>query len=137
MEDQIIRLLKDNKLRQTAARKEVLKVFIQNPVAHSHAELEGELDHQFDRVTVYRTLDSFLKSGIIHKVPSSDGAAQFALCENCSEHAHHDNHVHFKCTICGISECLHELSIPTINLPQGYIKSEANLLIEGRCAKCS
>ena len=137
MEDQTKRLLKDKKLRQTPARKEILKVFLGKHVAHSHAELELKLNNRFDRVTIYRTLDTFLKKGIIHKIPSGDGASLFALCVGCNEHEHHDNHVHFKCTQCGTSECLIDQSVPEISLPEGYKMADANLLIEGTCRNCA
>ncbi len=130
-------ILKDNKLRLTNARKEVLAVFLNDRVAYSHADLEDELDSQFDRVTIYRTLDSFLANGLIHKIPDDSGAAKYALCDGCSEHQHHDNHVHFKCQKCDRSECLTHLHIPAMQLPEGYKMHEANLLIEGICARCA
>ena len=91
----------------------------------------------FDRVTVYRTLKSFLERGVIHKVLDDGGALKYALCnEHCQEEAHHHDHVHFKCTQCGETNCLEEVEVPGVKLPKGYISEEVNLLIRGTCQKC-
>ena len=130
-------LLKSNKLRLTNARKAVLGVFMSESTAQSHADLEDVLDSSIDRVTIYRTLDTFVNSGILHKIPDDSGAARYALCNNCSEHEHHDNHVHFKCRVCGLSECLMHTQIPTVALPAGYQAEGGNLLLEGVCYRCA
>ena len=129
-------LLKSNNLRLTNARKAVLGVFMNESVAQSHADLEDVLDSSIDRVTIYRTLDTFVSNGILHKIPDDSGAARYALCNNCTEHEHHDNHVHFKCRVCGLSECLTHTQIPTVELPNGYKAEGGNLLLEGVCNRC-
>lgn len=130
-------LLKANNLRLTGARKAVLSVFLNNPVAQSHADLETHLDSNIDRVTIYRTLDTFVNNGILHRIPDDSGAAHYALCSGCTEHHHHDNHVHFKCRVCNTSECLTETPLPSVELPAGYRSEGGNLLLEGVCARCS
>jgi len=130
-------LLRDNKLRLTAARKAVLGVFLKEESAQSHADLEVNLDSSVDRVTIYRTLDTFVSSGLLHKIPDDSGAAKYALCSDCNEHEHHDNHVHFKCRMCGISECLNHVHIPAVVVPDGYRTEGGNLLLEGVCARCN
>ncbi len=130
-------ILRDNNLRLTGARKAVLGAFIQEDVAQSHSDLELALDSTIDRVTIYRTLDTFVSSGILHKIPDDSGAAKYALCSDCSEHEHHDNHVHFKCRMCGISECLNHVHIPAVTVPDGYKTEGGNLLLEGVCTRCN
>ena len=124
-------------LRKTAAREAVYKEFNKKSVALSHGDIEASLKEQFDRVTIYRTLSSFLEKGLVHKVLDDSEAAKYALCDHsCSEAHHHDNHVHFKCSNCGNSECLQDVQIPLIELPKGYTITESNLLIEGICKLC-
>ncbi|MEM9022826.1 MAG: transcriptional repressor, partial [Bacteroidota bacterium] len=90
-----------------------------------------------DRVTIYRTLSAFLEKGLIHKVPGDTDATQFALCSGgCNAHEHQDDHVHFKCRVCQRSECLTELAVPEMNLPEGYGVESSNLLLEGVCREC-
>ena len=125
-------------LRSTASRLAVLAVFKNNKFALSHTEIEKELGKDYDRVTIYRTLTSFLDKGLIHKVLDDSGVSKYALCQHdCSTDSHQDNHVHFKCSICGSSECLTELSIPNMILPEGYVLEHSNLLMEGTCNSCS
>ena len=131
-------ILAEHGLRNTEARHGVLDVFNKYDYALSHSDLEKELQKYFDRVTIYRTIHSFLDKGIIHKVIDDSESAKYALCaDECSSDRHHDNHVHFKCAKCGNSECLNHVQIPIINVPKGYLVSESNLLIEGVCGSCN
>lgn len=130
------RLLKDFGLRSTAARQEVLRVFLLSDYALSHGDIEREIHGDLDRVTVYRTLKTFLDRGLIHKVLDDEGSLKYALCnEACSEAIHHHEHVHFKCTKCGQTSCV-DVDIPPVRLPAGYSAGEMNLLIQGLCPQC-
>eukprot|EP01034_Spumella_vulgaris_P012465 gene12465-15870_t len=84
-------VLKTKKMRVTPARTEVLGLFIHAPSALSHSDLEKKLGSGFDRVTLYRTLTSFLENGLIHKVPDETGAQRFAYC-NHEHHEHEGEH---------------------------------------------
>ena len=130
-------LLKDHNLRSTSSRSEILRLFEENSHALSYSDIEKEVSSSFDRVTVYRTLRTFLDRGVIHKVLDDGGALKYALCnEHCGLEDHHHDHVHFKCTICGETQCLDDVEVPSVKLPEGYRAKEVNLLIQGTCAKC-
>jgi Fur family ferric uptake transcriptional regulator len=129
-------LLKDFNLRATPNREEILHLFLLKNYALSHGDIEKEIDNSLDRVTVYRTLKTFLDKGLIHKVLDDEGSLKYALCkEACSTAEHHHDHVHFKCTKCGQTNCLN-VDVPAIKLPKGYQVNEVNLLIQGICEKC-
>lgn len=130
-------ILKDFKLRSTPSRASILEAFLTHNFALSHGDVEKEVPASFDRVTVYRTLKTFLDKGLIHKVLDNEGGIKYALCnEACSTAHHHHEHVHFKCTQCGQTNCL-QIEIPGVKLPKGYQAKEVNLLIEGICEKCA
>jgi Fur family transcriptional regulator, ferric uptake regulator len=130
-------LLKDHHLRSTSSRAAILSLFLQNERALSYSDIEKKIAASYDRVTVYRTLKTFLDSGMIHKVLDDGGSLKYALCDmSCSTNEHHHEHVHFKCTSCGQTNCLDQVAIPSIQLPNGYSASELNLLIQGVCDKC-
>jgi Fur family transcriptional regulator, ferric uptake regulator len=132
------RLLKDFRLRTTQTRQEILHLFLRSDYALSHGDIEKEVESSLDRVTVYRTLKTFLDKGLIHKVLDDEGSLKYALCnEACSVAGHHHNHVHFKCTECGQTNCLPNVEIPSVKLPKGYKPKEINLLIQGVCEACS
>jgi Fur family ferric uptake transcriptional regulator len=131
--------LKEFNLRQTECRQEVLDVFASQPHALSHGDIENQLTDRFDRVTIYRTLKTFVDKGLLHKVLDDQGAMKYALCrETCHtpDHQHHHDHVHFKCTICGLTNCLEDVRIPALSLPAGYQRQETNLLVQGVCPAC-
>jgi Fur family transcriptional regulator, ferric uptake regulator len=97
-------ILKEFSLRNTSCREEILQVFLNKNFALSHADIENKLSENFDRVTIYRTLKTFLDKGIIHKVLDDEGTTKYALCkEACAHHEHHHEHVHFKCIQCGLT----------------------------------
>lgn len=132
--------LADFDLRPTACRNEVLHTFQSIGFALSQGDIEQKLSSNFDRVTIYRTLKTFLGQGLIHKVLDDAGGVKYALCkEMChqGEHDHQHDHVHFKCKHCGQTTCLEQVSIPKIQLPLYFIKQESNLLIQGTCDQCS
>lgn len=131
-------ILKNHHLRITQVRLEILQYFQENNNALSHADLETLFDKKFDRVTIYRTLTSFLEKGLLHKIPDDSGTAKYGLCLHQGvTHTHDDEHVHFKCRKCEKIECLHTIDIPKLVLPKKYKMETANLLIEGTCAVCS
>ncbi len=134
----IEQILKQHNLRVTQIRLEVLSYFQSNKNALTHAVLETHFAKKFDRVTIYRTLTSFLENGLLHKIPDDSGATKYALCHHEGNvHTHDDHHVHFKCKKCDKIECLYNLEIPKLHLPKKYKMENANLLIEGICAACN
>jgi Fur family transcriptional regulator, ferric uptake regulator len=135
--EKIAHTLRSHKLRVTDTRTRVLARFMENRKALTQTELETTMGDSFDRVTIYRTLHSFLESGIVHKIPDDSGTTQYALCDNCTEHAHHDEHIHFKCLKCNKIECLDHYTVPQFEVPQGYTIKTADLVVTGICAACA
>ena len=130
-------ILKKNRLSLTVSRKKILDLFLDNPGALSHGEIEKKLGSAFDRVTIYRTLQTFLDKGIIHDIPTSDNFVHYALCrDNCSAGHHHDHHIHFVCEQCGHTICLDEVTVPSIKLPKGYTGNRMEMVVNGICKNC-
>lgn len=129
------RLLKEHHLRITDCRIDVLEKFHNTDHALSFKDLEDELK-DYDRVTLYRTLNSFIDRGLLHRIPGDSGFASYALCtEDCNEEAHHHDHVHFKCNVCSHVECLPNYHAPLIDLPD-YDIEESYLILNGVCKAC-
>ena len=131
-------LLKKHKLSRTESRVGILDLFISARGALAHADVEKLTSEAFDRVTVYRTLNSFVEKGIIHRIPTTDSAILYALCiDNCAQGHHHDNHVHFICTTCNTATCLKDVTVPNVGLPKGFQPKTANMNVMGTCKDCS
>lgn len=130
-------ILKRNQLSITDSRKKILELFVNNNGALEHADIEKKTGEKFDRVTVYRTLQSFLEKGIIHTIPTSENSIRYALCkDDCKEGNHHDNHVHFICKTCNTTICLEDVTIPEVKLPVGFQPTEYQMIVSGICKEC-
>jgi Fur family ferric uptake transcriptional regulator len=130
-------ILRRNQLSVTGSRKSILELFIRSNGALAHGDIERMSGEKFDRVTVYRTLQSFMEKGIIHTIPTADNSVRYALCkDDCSEGHHHDNHVHFICTNCGRTVCIDSVSVPQVQLPKGFKPLEVQMIVNGVCEEC-
>ena len=135
--EEVLDILKKNQLSVTAGRKKILELFLNSPGALAHADIEKNTDAAFDRVTVYRTLQTFVDKGIIHNIPTTDNSILYALCkDNCEEGHHHDNHVHFICEKCGKTICLDDVTVPEVRLPKGFKPRHAEMVVNGICDDC-
>ncbi len=138
MNSDIKEILKRSQLSVTASREKILHLFFEESGALAHGDIEKRAGEKFDRVTVYRTLQTFVEKGIIHTIPTSDNSIRYALCkDNCEAGHHHDHHVHFVCTACNNTYCLDDIVTPDIRLPKGYSSSHIEVVAEGVCKKCN
>jgi Fur family transcriptional regulator, ferric uptake regulator len=130
-------ILRRKNLSVTDSRKKILSLFLQNEDALAHGDIERKAGEKFDRVTVYRTLQVFVEKGIIHTIPTADNSILYALCKDCTEGHHHDDHVHFVCSGCSRTICLDNVVSPQITLPAGYKASDVQVVINGLCKDCN
>ena len=138
MNSDVRQLLKDHSLRLTQSRADIVGYFLSRNVAISHGDIETTMDGKYDRVTIYRTLKSFLESGMINKVLDDNGITKYALCADaCTDGHHHHEHIHFKCSNCEQTFCLDSVEIPQVQLPKGFQLKESNFLMTGVCDKCN
>ena len=136
MNESIRELLKKNQLSVTDSRMQILDLFYKAPGALAHADIEKKA-HKMDRVTIYRTLQTFEEKGMIHTIPTADNSVKYALCkEQCAEGHHHDNHVHFVCEHCHKTICLDDVHVPDVKLPRGFMPLQSNMVVHGICDAC-
>lgn len=137
MANEVKDILKQNRLSITGSRLKILELFLGNIKALSHADIEKNTGESFDRVTVYRTLQTFVEKGIIHLIPTTDNSIKYALCKNdCVPGHHHDNHVHFICEECSKTICLDGVNIPVVKLPKGFTPQHSEMVVTGVCGEC-
>ena len=130
-------LLKQHSLSVTEGRLRILELFLRAGGALSHADVEKAGGSSFDRVTVYRTLQSFVDKGLLHTIPTSENNVRYALCnDTCTEDHHQDDHVHFICNHCGKTVCLDHVSVPSVQLPQGFVPGQVQVIVSGVCDEC-
>lgn len=126
--------LKENGYRATAQRKHIFDVLV--PFPHSISEIHFSLKKKgidIDIVTIYRTMDCFIKLGIVGKTQFKDKISKYEIIS--SDYHHH----HLVCDKCG--------SIEDIPLNDSFfinkIREKTNFKIKshsleffGICAKC-
>ncbi|GAA4314697.1 transcriptional repressor [Pontixanthobacter gangjinensis] len=130
-------VLKKHQIRPTAIRLLIYKYLSESEVAMTLNDLESAFDRS-ERTTLYRTIKTFEKNGIVHQIDDGTGVAKYALDEKIAEAGlPQDLHLHFHCEKCNETICLTDHKIPHISLPQGFVSKDINLVIKGLCDKCS
>jgi Fur family transcriptional regulator, ferric uptake regulator len=129
-------MLKAAKLYCTTGRVAILKVLLKagKPLSHDQiARRSGK--GRFDKVTIYRTLESLLKVGLVHNAFVDKRARHFELARHCTEH---QCHPHFTCTSCGQTHCLTDIFLPMAESPhRGFIIHRQQVRLEGLCPTCA
>ena len=128
-------LLRANRLRCTAGRMEVLAILIRATKPLSHGDIMKRLSRKkFDRVSVYRCLDRFVRRDIVHKAYVSGRNDMFEIAAHCGEDYCHP---HFICRRCKETFCMTQVSVPVLrNLGGGFIPKRQKIYIEGICPDC-
>lgn len=140
---EVEKTLENKGIRPTAMRILVYKHLAEKNVATALTDIENTFPPRrtgagADRTTLYRTIKTFEEKGIVHQIDDGTGISKYALCEpGCNCEIDQDLHLHFYCTQCDETVCLTEHKIPHINLPEGYLAEDANLVIKGTCDKCN
>lgn len=129
--------LESRRVQPTAIRLMVLNHLSERKVAVSLADLEQHFSHS-DRTTLYRTLKTFQEHGLVHQIYDESGSTKYGLCaEGCTCSYPDDMHAHFYCTSCENTFCFQNLSMPTLDLPDGFKPSYGNFVITGQCPDCT
>jgi Fur family ferric uptake transcriptional regulator len=120
-------------LRATPARVAVMNCLIEARRALTHAEVEQLLGPDaIDRVTLYRTLDSFAEAGLVAKTIGADRVARFVPIAP----GDHTRHPHFTCNDCGRLYCLPARAPRGDFVPEGFEVDHVDLNVRGRCPEC-
>ena len=129
-------LLSSVKLRRTHPRVAILTVLLSADRPMTHDQISAKLTAGVaDKVTIYRTLETFLRTGLVHKAFLKERTWHFELAYNCTET---QCHPHFTCTNCGDTHCLTEMAVPLAKTSQrGFVISRQRLQLEGLCPDCS
>ena len=133
----ISEVLHEAGLRRTRTRESVLHLLSEAGRPLSHQEISNHPGAEgLDRVTLYRTLATLQKVGLVHTVQGMDGAWRY--CFHGDDHAScPGNHPHFLCLQCGEMRCLIGQSIPWISVLEGARVKGKQLVVHGSCPGCA
>lgn len=128
-------LLQRYQLRSTPVRRAVIEHLRQHEGASSASDMSAAIES--DRVTLYRTLQTFEEIGLIHKVQDGTATEKYALCgDDCGPQGHSHTHPHFRCDSCDLTYCLEETRLPEPVLPKGYQLRDVMIVYQGTCQGC-
>jgi Fur family transcriptional regulator, ferric uptake regulator len=132
----IDQLLLQKGLRITNFRKQVLDIFLKQDKSLAVSEIEQDL-REFDRITLYRTIKTFIDKGLIHEIVMPGDIKKLALCSHsCDDHdGHHHEHVHFQCKHCNDVLCVDIANFPQLDVP-GFQIDSIEIQLVGVCANC-
>lgn len=130
-------LLFSTKLRRTKPRLAVLDVLVGASKPITQEQIAAKLGPTGpNKVTIYRTLESFIKAGLAHKAYLRERTWHFELAHNCTES---QCHPHFTCTNCGDTHCFTGMTLPMVKSPphKGFVIRYQRTQFEGLCPRCS
>lgn len=136
LDTQAREMLKAAKLYCTAGRMAILRVLIKENKPLNQMQIARRLGKEcFDKVTIYRTLESLSEVGLVHKAFIEKRAWHFELAHNCTKS---QCHPHFTCMRCGDTHCLTEMALPMAVSPhRGFIIYRQQVRLEGLCPACA
>ena len=127
-------------LRRTPVRVGVMDVLTRAAGPMSVTEVLSRLRGGVDTVTVYRTLNTFVRKRLVHRVRGEDRSWLFAIT-NADRRTPQHLHPHFVCDQCGKVECLGEAEIPqtlvrSLGVAPDYNVTYPEVVLHGVCPKC-
>lgn len=137
------RILHEHDMKSTKIRTLVLGLLLRSDVAMSHSQVSEQLsktEHDIDKVTLYRTLNTFVEKGLAHKVATEDRNWLYAIYDDDAEHAEDGHeHAHFICVSCEKIYCFpieqEAMSLSQKQL-QGFEIKQTEIRLHGRCPVC-
>jgi Fur family ferric uptake transcriptional regulator len=135
IKEKINRMLDSAKLKRTEPRRAILNVLLKSGRPQTADEIVTAIGKSGpNKVTVYRTLECMVETGIVHKAFVDSRSQHYELGDKCTEH---QCHPHFVCMDCGQTRCLPETSVPMATPPPaGFIIHRQQVRLEGLCAEC-
>lgn len=136
LEEKADKLLRAAKLKRTISRRGILEVLLSGSRAQSAEEIAVRIGRSGpNKVTIYRTLETLVARGIVHKAYIRERTVYFELGDRCTAE---QCHPHFVCTSCGDVFCLPGLLVPAAGSPgEGYVIHRQQTKLEGLCPRCS
>ena len=126
-------ILHQHQLKRTSCREGIIYTVMQAGVALSENEIRERLEGNYDRTTFYRSFKTLHDRKILHKIVVDNQVVKYALDATVT---HNKEHAHFYCRECDTVSCMDEIQLPESQLPNGYMREEAELIFKGLCSHC-
>lgn len=124
-------------IKPTSNRILVMRELMKASHPVSLADLERTLGFSMDKASIFRVLELFAEKEIVHVIEDGSRSFKYELCHSGTHHTISDQHVHFYCEQCKETYCFESVSVPLVNMPEGFYPHAINYMIKGVCPKCS
>ena len=133
---QLYLLLEAHGVRPTANRILIATELLKGNGPKTMKELETCI-LSIDKSVISRTLALFRSHHLVHIIEGGGGMASYELCLSHDEEHDEDVHVHFFCEHCHRTLCLHGVSTPVVDVPEGFVSRVDSHLVRGICPDCA
>lgn len=136
IKENVDNLLGSAKLKRTDQRRVILDILVNAKHPQTADEIMTAMSRKSaNKVTVYRTLESMIKAGLVHKAFVHKRAEHFELADRCTDS---QCHPHFTCTGCGATKCMVGISVPLVkHTEEGFVVHRQQVRFEGLCPRCA
>lgn len=129
----VVELLRSKGLRKTPQRVMLIDILYRSGTALTEEDVKSEMGEFYDRVTFYRSVQTLIDVGLIHRVTIDNKTTKYALNNRNEASPEHD---HFYCLSCGRVTCMSDRTTLKIDLPEGFEAFSHQILIRGLCKEC-
>lgn len=126
-----IDILREKGLKKSAQRISIINILLDKQIPLTESDIKAEMGDMYDRITFYRTIQTLLEKGVIHRITIDSTTVKYAL-----NTAQSHSHIHFYCKMCHAVTCFKEIPLQEYVLPAGFEQEECEMLIKGVCGKC-
>ena len=136
LNSQAEKMLSSAELYRTQPRLAILKALLNAKKPLTQGQIARQLGkNRLNKVTIYRTLESFCKASLVHKAYLHKRAWHFELANHCGKTRCHP---HFTCKACGLTKCLLGHLTPLVKgIKKGFVVHQQQVRLEGLCPACS
>lgn len=133
-------LLRRIGLRRTPIRLTVIDILVKSGRPLSVPQILAKMKGAADTVTVYRTLHTFVRKKLVHRVRGGEDRSWLYAISDSPQRPEH-LHPHFVCDGCGKVECLEESQIPStflgsLGVSGDYLIRWPEVVLHGLCPRC-
>ncbi|MGH2272194.1 Fur family transcriptional regulator [Anaerohalosphaeraceae bacterium U12dextr] len=129
-----VEMLEQHGLRPTRVRVSMLGAMLEAGQPLGREQIARRMGQNANKVTLYRTLHSLVKTGIVHTALIRNRVQLYEPSHHCWKHLCHP---HFICRGCQKTFCLTGITPPTVELPAGFRLERQQLQMEGLCSTCT
>ncbi|HEY4181003.1 MAG TPA: transcriptional repressor [Kofleriaceae bacterium] len=124
--------LRQRGLRATVVRVAILELLDTESAAVAHADLFARLEGSHDRTTVFRTLTTLTRAGLVLRLDAGDRVWRYRR-ENVADAS---SSASFACRNCRRITELAGLSLVMSSPPRAIARRQVDVIVRGICDRC-